>query len=227
MPGYADGYTLIVNETQKQTNYLGFHVTLDEELWDYVFVLPVFTEDELKKANEDTVKAKEEGYKLFTNQDVWEAKESRFRSTMTVSSFHNIVRGLVLEYMSGPTCGFQMTTRRSDTGDELFLLVRLPRVQHARKIADLRELKMPVKPKAYPDNECPTSSFKSGVFQPEDAKTGIVAIPMYLEYRLGLQHVYQKFEEKDILRLLRQHLNAFINEGALTKSSSQASFCST
>jgi len=216
MPGYTDGYTPLGKE--KEAEYVGFNITLDEELWDYVFVFPAFTGDDLRKANEDTVKGREEGHKLFQNEDVWEAKEDRFTKTMAVSKFHKIVRGLLLEYMSGPTCGFQMTTRMSDTGDELFLLVRLPRVEHARKIADLRELKMQVKPEAYPDNECPTSRFKSGVFQPEDANAGIVAIPMYLEYRLGLQHVYQKFEEKDILRLLRQHLNAFINEGALINS---------
>jgi len=176
MSGYGDGYTPLVRETQKQAEYAGFHITLDEELWDYVFVFPVFTGDDLKNANKDTVNGKEEGYNLFPNEEVWESKESRFTesSTMTVSKFHTIARGLLLEYMSGPTCGFHMTTRTSDTGDELFLLVRLPRVEHARKIADLRELKMPVKPEAYPDNACPTTGFKSGVFQQEDPTAGIV-----------------------------------------------------
>jgi len=213
----ADSGTPLVREAPE---FLGFRITLDEELWDYVFVFPIFTEDELKKANRDTVKGKEEGCKLFPNQDEWERKESRFTEspTMTVRDFHKTARELLLEYMSGPSCGFQMETRMSDKRDELFLLIRLPRIEHARKIADLREMKMQVKPEAYPDNECPTSRFRSGEFEPENAKAGIFALPMYLEYRLALQQVYKKFEEKDILRLLRQHLNAFIDEGALTNS---------
>jgi len=209
--------------------YLGLDIEIDDKDWDYAMVFPKLDTDAKKKEFDTTVNGQELGKEMFLSATMWKKHQHRFTTQMKKIDFHGELRKLLVDHLCGPECGFSLSTKTSIDGDELFLLIRMPE-DSAKKIADMREIKMPVKPTKYPKDlddssrtvtgrygMCPTSNFRNGRFVRVEEDNTAIPIPMYLEYELEMKDIYQQFEDKDKLRLLFVHINSFIDIRRLLK----------
>jgi hypothetical protein len=206
--------------------YLGIPVDVDAPC-QYCLLFPLVTEDNKEEFDQPVSDALKKACDIF-HLDI-NSTQSEFVDDMTTKDFHAACRKQIVNILSGPKCGFELSTRQSIDEDELFLMVSLSNEEAKAQLADVMEVNVPLKVDLYKNTSAktkdgapiiPTDGYHRGHFDAlkEDESN---AMPMFKAYRKDMASAFPALPNTTLIRLVgarmrkMMHIEALVKEGVV------------
>ncbi|CAE8706851.1 unnamed protein product, partial [Polarella glacialis] len=198
----------------------GLNVERDDAKWQYALVLPLKTDATHAKwmaPMPDAVKCAET---LFNSGDGWaspgaaipeehpELSAGKFFDGMSYEEFQTNARAILSEILTGPSCGFTISSHCCSSKDKLLLLIRLERPDAIQQLAQVEELRVPLRPSRYEEMglKIPVNPFDD---EP---------LTHHARFTMEKSHVFTEFSEVQLLRLVKRRLWHVLNIEELHKA---------
>eukprot|EP00930_Biecheleria_cincta_P086884 TRINITY_DN7613_c0_g1_i2.p1 TRINITY_DN7613_c0_g1~~TRINITY_DN7613_c0_g1_i2.p1 ORF type:complete len:730 (-),score=139.92 TRINITY_DN7613_c0_g1_i2:104-2293(-) len=211
-----------------ETTLLGTKITLNDDPWNFVFVLPADVDANKDLFAAEMPDAEVTWNKIFTGfKGTGQLDKSVVKKGMTRKMFHSAVVQELISMFCGPRCGFQVDTMTTIDGDEVFLKVGLTDKNTTIQLADREKFQAALLESAY-GKEYAGSKFAlptengsgNGEFalDKDEVHKSDNAHPAYVQVDEEIAEHLADFSNADIMRLVRRRIQTLIAINALVNS---------